>query len=140
MTVYLDASVLVATLIVEAKGDAAVDYVQGLDEPPIVTGFAAGEVASAISRAVRTGRVAVDLAVQRLEAFDAFRAVSCQTISLGEIDIDAAAKLVRHFDLKLRMPDALHLTVSKRHGLVLATFDLQLARAAHALGVEVAIP
>lgn len=48
---------------------------------------------------------------------------------------EATRLLLPRTDLGLRGPDALHLAVAKRHGLILYTLDKPLLRAAAALGV-----
>lgn len=58
-------------------------------------------------------------------------------VRVSSSDIDAARDLVRHIELKLRAPDAIHLATAQRLGATLATFDVTLASAARALGVEV---
>jgi predicted nucleic acid-binding protein len=122
LSVYLDASTLLPTLI-EEPGSAAVDrFISGLDEEMIVSEFAAAEVASALSRLVRTGVMAPADAGERLADFDAWR---------------GAAASDRRFDLMLRAPDALHIALCRRHDLNLVTMDHRMAQAAKALGVTV---
>lgn len=55
-------------------------------------------------------------------------------------DIAVATGLVRRFALKLQLPDAIHLALCQRSGLVLATLDAGLAGAANALAVTNIVP
>lgn len=140
MSVYLDASVIVPILAVEAESQNVRDYLRSLASPPIVSEFASGEVASAMSRSVRTGELAEPLAVHLLRSLDLWRAASCKTLVIEDADIVCATGLVRQLPLKLRMPDALHAALCLRHGHTLATFDTRLAAAAAALGIAVDVP
>ncbi len=45
---------------------------------------------------------------------------------------------IRRFDLALRTPDALHIAAAGRLSAKLATFDVKMAAAATALGLEIA--
>ena len=137
MSVYLDASVLLPTLIEEA-GSAAVDrFISGLDEEMIISEFAAAEVASALSRLVRTGMMTSADAGERLADFDAWRGAAASDIDLQASDVRLANVFVRRFDLMLRAPDALHLALCRRCDLTLVTMDRRMAQAADALGVTV---
>jgi predicted nucleic acid-binding protein len=133
---YLDASVLLPMLIAE-PGSAAVDaFMQFASDELVVSEFAAAEVASAISRLVRTDRLAADDASARLADFDAWRAAATDDVELNAADVRLANLYVRRFELMLRAPDALHAAVCRRAGLELITMDRRLALAADALGVS----
>lgn len=137
MSVYLDASVILPTLIEEA-GSAVVDrFMTDVDDDLIVSEFAAAEVASALSRLVRTGRLDHDDASRRLADFDAWRAAAARDLDLQAADVRLANILVRRFDLMLRAPDALHAAACRREDLLLVTLDKRLALAAVELGVRV---
>jgi predicted nucleic acid-binding protein len=133
---YLDASALLPMLIAE-PGSAAVDaFMQSASDELVVSEFAAAEVASAISRLVRTDRLAADDASARLADFDAWRAAATEDVELNAADVRLANLYVRRFELMLRAPDALHAAVCRRAGLELITMDRRLALAADALGVS----
>ena len=66
MTVYLDASTILPTLIEEAASAAVDRFIAENDEPLVISEFAAVEVASALSRLVRTGLLDRDDASARL--------------------------------------------------------------------------
>ena len=137
MSVYLDASVLLPTLI-EEPGSAAVDrFIADLDEEMIISEFAAAEVASALSRLVRTGMMAPADAGERLADFDAWRGAAASDLDLQASDVRLANVFVRRFDLMLRAPDALHIALCRRCDLTLATMDRRRTQAADALGVTV---
>jgi predicted nucleic acid-binding protein len=136
LSVYLDASVILPTLIEEA-GSAIVDrFMDDLDDDLIVSEFAAAEVASALSRLVRTGLLDNEDAGRRLSDFDAWRAAAARDLDLQAADVRLANVFVRRFDLMLRAPDALHAAACRREDHLLVTLDKRLAVAALELGVR----
>ena len=137
MSVYLDASVILPTLIEEAASAIVDRFMDELDDDLIVSEFAAAEVASALSRLVRTGLLDGEDASRRLADFDAWRAAASQDLDLQASDVRLANVFVRRFDLMLRAPDALHAAVCRREDHLLATLDERLALAATELGVRV---
>jgi predicted nucleic acid-binding protein len=137
LSVYLDASVILPTLIEEA-GSALVDrFMAELNDDLIVSEFASAEVASALSRLVRTGLLDRDDASLRLADFDAWRAAAARDLDLQPADVRLANVFVRRFDLMLRAPDALHAAACRREDHLLVTLDRRLALAAVELGVRV---
>ncbi len=137
MSFYLDASAILPILVEEAASVTVDAFVSGLGEPLVVSAFAAGETASAVSRLVRTGRVNANEARALLDSFDAWRTTSAIPAQLAPSDVEVADLYVRRFDLMLRMPDALHIAICRRERHVLVTLDRRMAEAARALGVEV---
>lgn len=138
MSLYLDASVLLPTLINEA-GSANVDSL--LRQNPgglFISEFAVAEVASALSLSVRIGRLAEEDATERLAYFDTWRAARAENIDVERMDVRSAGLIVRQFDLMLRTPDALHIAICHRLGASMATLDRRLAAASASLGVPVA--
>ena len=137
MSVYLDASVILPILIEEPASDLVDRFMMELDDDLIVSEFAAAEVASALSRLVRTGLLHHEDANRRLTDFDVWRAASTRDLDLQAADARLANIFVRRFDLMLRAPDALHAAVCRREDHLLATLDRRLATAALELGVRV---
>jgi predicted nucleic acid-binding protein len=136
VTAYLDASAILPILI-EESGSSVVDrFITEGDEALVISEFAAAEVASALSRLVRTGILDVADAASRLADFDAWRAASTDDLDMQASDIRLANVFVRRFDLMLRTPDALHAAACRRENLTLVTFDKRLASAAEELGVR----
>lgn len=138
---YLDASVLVSLLLGESSSAAVERWIASVELPLLVSDFAAAEVSSAISLAVRQGRETAANGADRLADFDDWRA-GAPTI---RIDVDAgdirmADQIVRAFDLGLKAPDALHVATAQRLNARLITLDRRLLRAASALGVEAISP
>jgi predicted nucleic acid-binding protein len=140
MSLYLDASVLVPT-ITEEPSSAAVDAIILANSGElIVSEYAAAEVASALSRLVRMGRLDEPDAKGRLSDFDEWRTSGTDLADFGAHDCRLANRYAHRFELKLRAPDTLHLAICRRLGFQLATLDRRLAAAAREVGVEVLIP
>jgi predicted nucleic acid-binding protein len=139
LSVYLDASVLLPTLFEEANSSTVGNYLAAHPER-LISDFAAAEVASAVSRLVRTRGLDAADADRRLSEFDAWRAGTASPAEFDASDIRRAYVFVRHFDLMLRAPDALHLAATQRLGGTLVTLDRRMARAAQNLGIDFDVP
>jgi predicted nucleic acid-binding protein len=137
LKVYLDASVLVASLTNEVRTEDARDLIRARE--PLDIGFSSWtlvEALSGLSRKVRTGHLTAkdfDAVSHQVRAFPNAHARA----PVGEEHFLAAMKLVGRRELKLRAGDALHLAIASDFGLTLATFDSDLAAAAQAVGVPV---
>ena len=140
MNLYLDASVLIPAVIEEPSSTAVRELFRSRPDDLSVGDFAAAEVASALSRLVRMGRLVAAEAAGRLADFDVWRAGETDTAEMDAHDCRLANTYVRRFDLKLRAPDALHAAICRRLELQLATLDRRLAAAARALGINVLVP
>lgn len=56
-------------------------------------------------------------------------------LSTTATDVLIATEFVTRFDLGLRLPDAIHLSITQRHGATLVTTDKKQGDAAAALGI-----
>ncbi len=140
MTAYLDASVLLPNLLPEPASAAVDRFLNALPSAPLVSDFAAAEVASAVSRLVRMGVLTEVIANRRLADFDAWRAEGADTIELIGADLRLCGVIVRRFQLGLRAPDALHVAICRRLSATLITLDRRLAAACEVFGVVVVQP
>ena len=140
MSLYLDASVLVPTLVAEAATEIVRTYLAAAGQQRLIGDFSAAEVGSALSRLVRMGLLGSAEASARLTDFDAWRAGTSSVVEMHPADARLAYAYARRFDLKLRAPDALHLAIARRLDAMLVTLDGRLANAARELGVAVAVP
>ena len=86
MSWYLDASVLLPTLVVEQTGAAVDEFLLARANDLIVSDFAAAEVASALSRLVRMDRLTTTEAAYRLANFDDWRAGATELADMGAHD------------------------------------------------------
>jgi hypothetical protein len=85
LSAYLDASVLLPTLV-EEPGSAAVDaFLLAASQELFISDFAAAEVASALSRLVRMGLLDADDASARLADFDVWRAAASSPASISTL-------------------------------------------------------
>jgi predicted nucleic acid-binding protein len=140
LSTYLDASVLLPTLIAESATEAVYDCLGADGQELLISDFAAAEVASALSRLVRMALLTEADAFARLADFDAWRAAMSLPVDITSSDARLAYIYVRRFDLRLRAPDALHLAIARRLDATLATLDRRLANAAQEMGIAVAVP
>lgn len=136
--IYLDASAILPMLVTEDRSAAAISFEERNRDVLFVSDFAAGEVASALSRLVRMQILPRENADQLCERFDAWRLSATRIGSIDASDVALGMSYVRRWELKLRLPDAIHLAACRRFGFVLASFDARLATAAQAVNVELA--
>jgi uncharacterized protein len=140
LSVYLDTSVLLPTLIAEPTTEAVYDCLGAADQELLISDFAAAELASALSRLVHMDLLTDTDASARLADFDAWRAAMSSPVDIASSDARLSYIYVRRFDLGLRAPDALHLAIARRLDATLVTLDQRLATAARELGVAVEVP
>ncbi len=137
MSVYLDASVLVALLMVDALTARADAFFRANTPVLIVSDFAAAEFASAVARRVRTGDITADEARSGFSAFDSWTARATLREETMTADIRAAEAFLRRLDLSLRTADALNIAIAQRIRASLVTFDERMAASARVLGIHV---
>jgi predicted nucleic acid-binding protein len=140
LSLYLDASVLVPTLVAEAATEVVEAYLHAARQVRLISDFAAAEVGSGLSRLVRMGLLGSAEASARLADFDAWRAGTSSPVEVHPSDVRMAYVYVRRFDLRLRAPDALHLAIARRLDATLVTLDRRLVDAARELGISLETP
>lgn len=135
MSVYLDASILIPLVIEEDASPRVERALATAGQPLIVSEYAAAEAASGVSRLVRMGQLAPDVADEVLADLDTWRIGSATPIDIESADIRLAHLFVRRFETKLRVGDAIHLASCHRLGATLVTLDHGLVAAAQIVGV-----
>jgi predicted nucleic acid-binding protein len=135
LTCYLDASFMLPILVKEPASAVVDSFMSTAQEKPWVSDLAAAEVASALSRLVRIGRLQAADGTACLFDFDVWRGAMTLSAEIHAVDVRLADAYVRRFDLGLRTPDALHLAIARRLDATLVTLDRRLATAARELGV-----
>lgn len=140
MSLYLDASILVAMIQSEGDSEAALSFVGRATQPLIVSDYAKGEVASAISRRFRMGEIELSEAQDLLQAFDEWAVNASQPLTTEASDIQLGAQFIRRITLGIRMPDAVHLAAAQARGMTIVTFDTKMAMVAEMLGIETIEP
>jgi predicted nucleic acid-binding protein len=137
VSVYFDASILVSLFTIDPFTARAEHFVETSSPAPIVSDFAAAEFASAVARRVRNRELPADEAQIAFTQFDVW-AARIDRVQMGPSDVAAAEATLRSLDLNLRTPDALHLCLTQRLRLTLATFDSKMVAAAASLGIPLA--
>lgn len=130
---------LVPALVPERFSNPAEDWIGvRLSGSLAISGWTHTEVASALAQKQRAGAITAE---RRAQAAEFWKSISgLMTLARVEPDDFAiAAELVDAGLRGLRSGDALHLAVARRADFALATFDRDLADAAEAVGVEVAL-
>ena len=138
MSVYLDASVLVALFTEDSLTARAELYLRRIAPVLVVGDFAAAEFASAVARRVRMRELKSGEARTAFANFDSWVGRAAARSETLASDITAAATHLRRLNLTLRTPDALNIATAQRIGAELATFDEKMAAAARALGLKIA--
>jgi len=137
---YIDASALVPLIVTEPNSNIMGRFRHENVATIVIGDFAAGEVAATLARLVRMNMFEPDEAEARWLEFDRWRRDDHEICNTTAQDIALATDFVRSHALKLRLPDAIHAAICRRHGLTLVTLDVRLADAARALGIATIIP
>ena len=141
MSVYLDTSVLVASLTLEASTPLAQAWLSAQPQGSLyVSGWVMAEFSSALSLKVRTGQLRREDQARAQAAFERLLRDSLVIVPLPAEAFVAAAQLAGRHELNLRAADALHLAICAARGLTLCTLDRRLAEAAAQVSVEVQTP
>jgi uncharacterized protein len=138
VSVYLDASVLVALFTRDVFTMRARTFLAAQLPTLIVSDFAAAEFVSAVARLVRTQEITHELARAVFADFDMWRDRGADAALATPSDISAAASFIRRLDLTLRTADAINIAIARRLDATLATFDVKMAASARALNIPVA--
>jgi len=138
VSVYLDASVLVALLINDPFSQRAEAFLRKTADILVVSDFAQAEFSSAIARHVRTREITRAEAQTAFSACDDWVARTADRAETTTMDVAAAQGFLRRLDLSLRTADALHIAIALRIGAPVATFDVRMAASARMIGLPVA--
>ena len=133
---YFDASAIAAILLSERQGGRVADALQASDAGIVVSEFCVAETSSAISRLFRMKERSREQADELLLDVDRWVEATADIVDVVSEDFTRTTELVRHLDLKLRAPDALHLAIAERLEARLITLDTNLHAAAIAAGVR----
>ncbi len=137
MILYLDTSLLVAVMTVEAKTAQAQIWLAAQNTDTLaISEWVATEFSAALSIKLRTGQLSAEHRTQALANFKRTIAESFFTLPVSRRHFRAAGTFAGQYALGLRAGDALHLAISADHGLTLCTLDRRMADAGQALGVK----
>jgi uncharacterized protein len=140
VSLYLDASLLVALFVIDPSSARAEAFLAINPAIVAVSDFGAAEFSSAVARRVRTRELTQNDGRLAFTRFDWWHARTVHRHEITAADIGAADRILRRLDLPLRTPDAIHIAVAQRLGATLVTFDRQMAASARALDTAVATP
>ena len=127
---YLDTSVIVSMIVNDAHTTKAATWFDRTEPTSLVSSFAKAEFAAAVSRHVRVRLLSAAQGRTALDILDKWLDGDTHLVNVNNDDIESADRMVRDFETKLLVPDAIHLAVTKRLGATLVTFDARLAAAA----------
>jgi uncharacterized protein len=140
VSLYLDASLLVALFVIDPTSARADAFLSEQATVVVISDFGAAEFSSAVARRVRMRDLTRDEGRLAFAQFDTWIARSVRRRELTTADIASAERILRRLDVNLRAPDALHVAIAERIGATLVTFDQRMAANARALGMAVAMP
>jgi uncharacterized protein len=140
LSYYLDTSAIVPLYFPEETSAALARWIRDAEPPLVISDFAVAEFSSALSRNIRMGLLAEAEAQKLIVAFDEWRDDECTSVEIQPVDIYAATRLVQKPHPKLLTPDAIHLAVSKRLGLIMVSLDADLVAHARARQIPAVVP
>lgn len=135
MTLYLDASVLVALMVKEQGARAVADLLDADERPLTASDFALAETSAALARLVRIEALSAGQLKETFTRLDDWTGATTRREPLSAGDVATANRLVRQPDLVLRAPDAIHIAMAARLNATLLTLDNGMSRAAALLGL-----
>lgn len=135
MTVYIDASAIVAVVGSESRSDAIDAFIQTVGAAAVVSDFALVESAAALARNGRIGRWTISEIARVYSDLDAWTSSIAERIDIVPDDIADATDFVRRSGLSLRAPDAIHIAVARRLDATLLSLDGGMIRAAQILDI-----
>ena len=136
--IYVDASVLVAALVLEVNTERALAWISARPGGVLcISGWVATEVSSALALKMRIGALTADRRTAILSVWQELRSASLSTVPVPQDAFTLAADMIDDPGSTLRAGDALHLAIASLGGHSLATLDARLAEAALRVGVPV---
>lgn len=135
MTLYLDASIVVALIARQGDSSQVQAVLDESEESFVLSDFVIAECSAALARLGRVDRWSGDLYQTVFAELDIWVATAAETLPVLPDDIALATDFVRQPGIALRAPDAIHIAATHRLGATLMTLDRGMAKAAAALGV-----
>jgi uncharacterized protein len=136
--IYLDTSLLVTSMTVEASSERVQRWFADQVADTLCTSSWTGtEFSNAVAMKQRRGDLRPDEVVKLLAEWKLVQQRRLVMVPVPDAAFGLAAYYIDLRDFALRSGDALHLAVTSLGGHSLATLDLQLRKAAVAVGVKV---
>lgn len=134
---YVDTSVLVAALVLEAHSGRVVHWLAEQPEQTLYTSdWSVTEFSSALSVKMRIGQIGPDQRAFALSAFAELIDESFNILPVSRNHFQLAARFSDRHELTIGAGDALHLAVASDNRATLCTLDRRLANAGLALGTK----
>jgi uncharacterized protein len=134
---YLDTSLLVATLTNEAETERMQSWLSQQPEGDLViSDWVATEFSSALSIKLRARHIEAAHRAEALAMFTRLATDSFVVVPVSRLQFRTAARFTDQHMLGLRAGDALHLAICADHGATLCTLDQRLSGAGSVLGVK----
>ena len=135
MTVYLDTSLIISSLVNEPRSAVArAAMSRSTDENPLISFWVITEFSAALSVKVRTGVIDAVARSRLLGKFATYRSEVWTTVAVSGHHFFDAAALADRPGIALRASDALHLAIAADSQADLWTLDSRFSEAAKALG------
>jgi predicted nucleic acid-binding protein len=129
--IYLDTSLVVASLVHEPGTAKAHQFLQDAAERPwLISNWLETELASALAMQCRRGTIQIHERDEAWMRFHELREAKMLVVLPEPADFAAAARLCLAGDPPIRAGDALHLAICMRSNGCLASFDKELCAAA----------
>ena len=135
VSIYLDASVIVALFTEDYFTDRAATLLASKADAVIISDFAAVEFSSVIARFVRGRSITEEQARTVLADFDSWSERACQRVTTDGAIISRAETFLRRMDTPLRTADAINIAIAEVLRATLMTFDDKMSAAARVLGL-----
>ncbi|MHB8255076.1 MAG: type II toxin-antitoxin system VapC family toxin [Acidiferrobacter sp.] len=134
--VYLDTSVVVSLLTMEATTERVTTWFSGLLDTPAISDWTLTEFSSAIALKRKTGQLSERHAEAVRREFHYLVAGGVRLLPVSRAAFTAAAELIVSVGRGLRSGDALHLAlVQEVRAISLATLDTVMAHGARSLKI-----
>jgi predicted nucleic acid-binding protein len=135
VTVYLDASALVSWYVPDAHS-ARADALMHQHATPVVSDLALAETINAIIRRRKQGVYSPEVAARVLAKLDGHVVAGRFRMEALPREVYRDARVIaERVSMPLRTADALHLALTHRLGVPLATFDVVMRASATAEGI-----
>jgi len=136
LTIYVDTSVIVASLTVEVHSDRVHQWLLENNHIDMaISPWVVAEMASALALKVRTGQLGLADRDTRAALFTQLCNESFVMLPVPAVAFDRAAAFASQHEFGLRAGDALHLAIASTHRVTIATLDRRMADAANAFGI-----